>query len=113
MRKIIDNKIYNTKTAEKIVEIYHGQDAYDLDHYGEMLYRTKKGNFFLYKTGGANSIMGKPYENNSRRGSEDIIDFTRAQAVEWAFDAHKINELNAADIEAFREALDMDEFEEA
>ena len=113
MRKIIDNKIYNTETSTEIVEIYHGQDSSDLNHYQETLYMTKNGRLFLYKTGGPNSSMGKPVGNNGMSGSSDIIDLTRADAIEWAFDAHKINDLNAADIEAFREALDMDEFEEA
>ena len=113
MRKIIDKKTYNTDTATKIAEIWHGNSYDDFNFIEEVLYMTPNGRYFLYQSGGPYSKMGAPVGNNGMSGSSDIIDLTRADAIEWAFNAHKINDLNAADIEAFREALDMEEFEEA
>lgn len=47
MRKIIDNRIYDTKTAKCIASHNSGLPPHDSDYWSTRLYRTKKGNYFL------------------------------------------------------------------
>ena len=72
MKKIIAKKTYNTETAKSVKHVTFGQFG-DADGYEEILYQTKKGDFFLYGVGGVDS----PYP------VETIKAFTKAEASEW------------------------------
>ena len=53
MRKVINGRVYNTETAEMIAK--NGSFNGNFYDYSEELYKTKKGNWFLYGKGGAKS----------------------------------------------------------
>lgn len=72
MKVIIKRKTYNTETAEKLDErfvSFFGDPA----GYEENLYKTKKGDFFLYAKGGSQSKYPK----------ETIIPLTEKERAEW------------------------------
>lgn len=90
MKKIIDGKVYNTETAEEIADWDNGFYGGDFEHYREELYKTKKGNWFLYKTGGPRSTMAVSVGAGSTAGSSDIEKYTEKEAVEWLKKRQKI-----------------------
>lgn len=59
MKKTINKKVYNTDTATVVKTVtysYFGDPA----GYEETLYQTKKGDFFIYGVGGAESKYAEP-----------------------------------------------------
>ena len=58
MRKIINKKTYNTKTAKLLGVKYSGQFG-DPDGYEEQLFITKNKDYFLYGVGGPESKYAK------------------------------------------------------
>ena len=72
MKKIIAKKTYNTDTAALIGHITFGEFG-DAAGYEEMLYQTKKGDFFIYGLGGA----------ESKYPEETIKALTEAEAKAW------------------------------
>ena len=60
MKKSISRKVYNTDTAELIKTNNYGEFG-DPAGYQESLYRTPKGDYFIYGVGGAESKY--PEEN--------------------------------------------------
>ncbi len=88
MEKVIDGKIYNTETAEEVgsKEFSNGGD---FEHYFESVSRTKKGNWFVYKTGGAMSRMAVSCGNNNTCGSSEIYAISENEAFE------KLEKMNA------------------
>lgn len=59
MRKIINKKTYNTDTAIKVKHNTYGAFG-DPAGYEEILYRTAKGDYFVYGAGGAESKYPTP-----------------------------------------------------
>ena len=53
MKKIINHKMYNTETAERLASSSNGYGYDDFRYMEEQLYRKKTGEFFLYGEGGA------------------------------------------------------------
>lgn len=82
MKKVIDNKLYNTETAQKVAEDCNGYNPSDFQYEHEELYITKKGSYFLYGTGGALSAYS---ESNGRNhwGIETIISLSDDDAYQW------------------------------
>jgi len=78
MKKIINRKVYNTETAELIGKYWNGLSTNDFHYVYEELYITKKGNWFLYYSGGALSKYGE-----SGRRTEGIIPLEPEGAYEW------------------------------
>lgn len=78
MKKIINRKVYNTETAELLDEYWNGLSTKDFHYIYEQLYKTKKGNWFLYYSGGALSKYGE-----SGSGTEGIIPLEPEEAYEW------------------------------
>ena len=72
MKKIINGKVYNTETAELVVDWTNGKYPRDFNYRSKDLYLTKKGNWFIHHVGGAMTDMQKPCGSNSFSGSEDI-----------------------------------------
>lgn len=85
MKKIINNKLYNTDTAELLGQKEWGEPM-DFYYIFESLYRTSKENFFLYRKVGAGSEFAKPIGNNSWVPREDIEALDKEQARNWAID---------------------------
>ena len=82
MRKVIRGLRYDTDTAKQV-----GGDSYF--HYGEFqywceeLFRTKKGNWFLYGEGGEKFSYARTVEQNASNGGNDITPLTQEQALAW------------------------------
>ena len=82
MKAVIDGKKYDTEIAEQIAEDGYSYSG-DFRYWYEVLYRTKKGNFFVAGEGGALTKYAVPVGNNSTSGSERITPLTRQEAFEW------------------------------
>lgn len=98
MNKIINQKRYNTDTAQYIGYWCNDYLPGDLYYTLEHLYRKKTGEFFLYCTGGPGSIYG---------GKEELKPLSYEQAAFWAE-----KNLNADEYEKFfGEIVENDEME--
>lgn len=84
MKKIINNKVYDTKTAQKVGEWDNGQWDNKLYICTEELYRKKTGEFFLYGYGGPGSKYAKAQGNNNWTSGEKIIPLSYKAAQKWA-----------------------------
>ena len=93
MIKTIDGKRYNTDTAEMVCDYWNGLAGSDFNNLSETLYITKKGNFFLYGTGGPMTKYSVSC-GNMQSGGEDITPLTKEQAFKWC-EKHNCN--NAID----------------
>jgi len=82
MKAIINGKKYDTETAEQIADDGFGHPR-DFRYWSEVLYKTKKGNYFIAGEGGALSKYAVPAGGNSTSGSSRICALTRAEAFEW------------------------------
>jgi hypothetical protein len=94
MKKVIDGKVYNTETAEKIGHWWNGYSNTDFNNCEESLYKTKKGQFFIAGEGGAFSKYSVSC-GNGRGGGSGIVLLSENEAREWA-EEH----LDADDVEA-------------
>lgn len=83
MKKIINNRLYNTDTAKEIGEYTNGQVG-GLDYMEETLYKKHNGEYFLYGFGGAQTRYAHQVELNGWGSGEEIMPFTFDQAREWA-----------------------------
>ena len=83
MKKIINGRMYDTETAEKIEEWDNGIYGNDFRSCEETLYKKKTGEYFIYGSGGANSKYSIPCGSNGRSGSSDIIPLTKDEAKIW------------------------------
>ena len=83
MKKIINRKLYDTKTAKFI-----GSDSYsnpsDFHYWSEKLYLKTNGEFFLYGEGGPRSQYAEQVEMRCWTSGWDIIPMTRDEAQNWA-----------------------------
>lgn len=83
MKKIINGKCFNTETADVIGSFEYGVSG-DFTHVVECLYRTKKGQFFMYYEGGPMSKYAVSHGNNSTSGSYGIDLIDDEAAKKWA-----------------------------
>ena len=83
MKKIINGRLYNTETAEKIAEWNNGIYGNDFRSCEETLYKKKTGEYFIYGSGGALSKYSVPCGNNGSSGASDITPVTKEQAKIW------------------------------
>lgn len=84
MKKIINGKTYNTKTARRIGTRSNNLPQSDFDHFCEEMYIAKDGRYFLAGEGGARTKYGSTLPDGWRAYGEDIIPITAAEALEWA-----------------------------
>lgn len=83
MKKIINNKVYDTDTANKLGS--YSYDSYNsLNYIRERLYRKKTGEFFLHGEGGANSKYARTVGANSWSSGETIMPLSYEDAQKWA-----------------------------
>lgn len=82
MRKIINKKVYDTKTAVLIAEYHNGLSSSDFRYIYERLYVSRKGQYFLHAEGGAKTIYSES-AGNSTWGIETIILLTKEEVYEW------------------------------
>ena len=84
MKKIINGKLYNTETAEKIDSWENMNDYRNFHYFSETLYRKRTGEFFLHGEGGPASPYHERVDQNSYMGGERIRPLTPEEAREWA-----------------------------
>lgn len=87
MKKIIDNRRFDTEKAHLIYEWSDGLPEDNDAHFTETLFRKLTGEYFLYGKGGANSRyakMGKGPKIGSFTAGDDFIPLSRSQARAWA-----------------------------
>ena len=95
MKKIINNKKYDTETATVVGEWSNGGSWNDFNHCEETLYQKRTGEFFLFGEGGARTQYAERVDNNCWSAGEDIIPLSYEDAQKWA-----------------EEHLDADDYEE-
>ena len=83
MKKIINNKLYNTDTAKEITAYDNGYSGRDFKAVHEILFKKKTGEYFIYGWGGPMSKYAKSVGCNSWSGSEDITPLTVDEAKAW------------------------------
>lgn len=103
MKKIIDGKLYNTATADEIAVWENFQNCSDFRYCSEALYKTKKGNYFLFCEGGPLSKYSES-GGGSTWGITKITTLGIEEAKSWCI----TKEINVGIIEA-----EFGEFEEA
>lgn len=87
MKKIINNKRYDTDKAMYIAEISsrdQGVGPSDFNFWSETLYQKRTGEYFLFGEGGPLSKYSQPYENDGSQSGYKIIPLTLDQAKQWA-----------------------------
>lgn len=82
MKKVIDGKIYNTDTAERLAFWCNDLPDNDFGSLDETLFRTKKGQHFLYGDGGALTWCSQRSGNGSC-GGKVIELMSSGEALAW------------------------------
>lgn len=85
MKKIINNKMYNTETATMVASYDNGCSMSDFCYFSEELYIKRTGEFFLCGSGGAMSKYTRACDNGWS-GSSQIIPMTENAAKKWVMD---------------------------
>ena len=83
MRKIIDRKTYDTKTATCVGWWCNDFDQTDFNYLEETLYRKRTGEYFLFGLGGGLTEYAEFYNGANMRGTK-IIPLTYEDARTWA-----------------------------
>lgn len=83
MKKVINNKVYDTNTAQKLGDWDNGYYTSDFPYCAETLYRKRTGEYFLHGEGHAMSKYASHSGNNSGWG-EKIIPLSYEEARKWA-----------------------------
>lgn len=99
MKRIINQKRYNTEKAEKVGEYWNGLSKSDFGHITETLYRKRTGEFFLHGQGGANTKYAKAVGTNCWQGDERLMPLEFDTARKWAekhLDADQYEEIFGA-----------------
>jgi hypothetical protein len=95
MRKIIDNRVYDTDKAHEVGSWDNGAYTTDFGYVSESLYRKRTGEYFLLGEGGARTQYAVAEGQSSWSGGSRIMPMSYAEAIRWA-DKH----LPAEDYEA-------------
>lgn len=95
MKKIINSKKYDTKTAKEIGIYCASLLVSDFGYFEETLYRKKTGEFFLYGSGNAASRYSRKCGTNEWCGGEAIVPLTESEAREWAEQHLEVEEYEA------------------
>ena len=84
MKKIINNKVYDTETAQELASWASTWDTPDFYHVCETLYRKRTGEYFLYGAGGPMTQYARTIGQNEWSGGEKIIPLSAENARNWA-----------------------------
>lgn len=82
MKKVINGSLCNTDTARRLGGWDNGQNG--LYEYGESLYRTKSGKYFINSWGGAGTSCAQSTGTGSWKSGEKIQLLSPEDAREWA-----------------------------
>ncbi len=83
MKKIINGKRYDTKTAKLLGVAAYGIYT-DFAHWCEELYVKRTGEYFLFGQGGPMSKYSKAVGQNEWTGGQKIVPLTLREAQRWA-----------------------------
>lgn len=83
MKKIINGKRYDTKTATEIGGYDNGYSSRDFNWYTEILYQKKTGEYFLSGRGGRMTKYAVSHGNETT-GGEEITRLSAEDARTWA-----------------------------
>ena len=83
MKQIINNKKYDTETADLLITWDNNRYSTAYDFCEEKLYRKKNGEFFLHIIAGHNSKHSEKVYSSCCREVKKIIKFTDNQAKDW------------------------------
>ena len=84
MKKVINNKLYNTDTARELGVWSNMADIRNFSWYCETLYQKRTGEFFIHGEGGPSTKYATTIGQNSWSGGEKIIPMTFENARKWA-----------------------------
>lgn len=108
MKKIINGRVYDTETAQRIgfTDAWNEYriDVNSLRYYEEELYRKKTGEFFLYGEGNGLSRYSRPCQGGTHGPGEKIIPLSEEEAKEWVE--------NVMSPEDYEELFSVDELDE-
>ena len=96
MRKVINGKVYDTETAERVHEVSFGY-ASDFNHFEEALYRTPNGRWFIVGSGGALTRYATSHSDGTRSGGSAVIVLSDEEALRYL----EQNDADAETIERF------------
>ncbi len=82
MKKIINNKLYNTDTAKEVASYSNGYGWGQSHHVHETLYRKKTGEFFLYGCGGPMTEYSE-FKHGCWSGGERIVPLSEQETKVW------------------------------
>lgn len=83
MKKVINEKTYDTETAKAIAIYSSCQNPEHPVFWSECLYMMDNGEFFLHGKGGTATHYAIVYKNGHRKNSERIIPMTKEKLVKW------------------------------
>ena len=86
MKKIINNKVYDTDTARCVGSWSSSDDPRAFQYVEETLFRKKNGEFFLHGFGGPASVYRVATSENSWRSGEKIILTNNCVDGGWSVD---------------------------
>lgn len=92
MKKIINDKVYNTETAAIVYDYDNNLYTTDFNFYSETLYKTKKGAYFLLKEGGPMCHSARCVGQNTFSSGIDIEALTIEEAKEYLINHQAIVE---------------------
>jgi len=101
MKKVINDKAYNTETVTEIGNYYNGLGSGDFRNISESLYVTKKGTYFTAGEGGPMTKYAEHYGNSSSNG-EGMEILSKEEALQWC-ESHDI------DADTIAEYFDIEE----
>lgn len=84
MRKIINNRAYDTDTAKELGWWSNDYSASDFRSFSETLYQKRTGEFFLHGEGGPMSRYSERADGGVWRCGEAITPLTYDKARQWA-----------------------------
>ena len=82
MKKVIDEKLYDTEKAEYFCECEFSNPS-DFQYVYEALYKSPNGQFFIEYSGGPMSKYGVSISQNHTGGSNGIALFNEEEAKEF------------------------------
>lgn len=84
MKKVINNKLYNTESARELGTWSNMADVRNFSWYCETLYQKRTGEYFLHGEGGPMTQYAETIGQNSWSGGQRIMPLSVEKAREWA-----------------------------
>lgn len=83
MKRVIEGKVYNTATANRIHAYESPEMSGDFQYFMEALYRTQRGNYFIAGEGGPMSPYAESLGGGSYGGGSGITPVSLQEAAWW------------------------------